>query len=215
MKMELSKFQLSSWDLESLGLKLNCEWRPIDLSIRDIPEKESKKPPLQYFFYPTWSPFEVTKPGEKAPESRPIQTIGGLCDRIRTAAFAELQAFHAFQWASEFYTDLDPALRARWKEISYEEVGHLCGLLKLLEKLGEKPSARPVSDWLFFSFLRCKTARDFAHFMASAEERGRIAGEKFSMDYSKYHEEAATLFGKIARDERSHIQTAYAFFPLS
>ncbi len=163
---------------------------------------------------PSWSPFLVLPRSERDPPPRPIQTVGGLCDRVRTAAFAELQAYHAFTWAAETFGEAPSDLRQTWLSLAHEEIGHLVSLLNLLGTLGESPEERPVSDWLFASFMNCTSAREFAHFMASAEERGKKAGERFSKDFSKSHAEAAALFGKIARDEQRHIDTAYVYFPV-
>jgi len=164
---------------------------------------------------PDWSPFLVLPRQERAKKPRPIQTLGGLCDRVRTAAFAELQAYHAFNWASDrFLLEAPHGLPDLWLSLAQEELGHLSSLLSLLEKLGEKPSDHAVSDWLFVSFMKCQSAREFAVFMASAEERGQKAGLRFESDFSKSHQEASELFGKIARDEQRHIDSAYTYFPV-
>jgi len=48
-------------------------------------------------------PFKTVEPGQRAAKPRPMNTLAGLGDRMRTAAFAELQAIAAFGWAAEHF----------------------------------------------------------------------------------------------------------------
>ena len=57
-----------------------------------------------------WSPFVVCAPEEYAPPTRGIGSAEGIADRLRTAAFAERQAFAAFTWAADTVTDASDVL---------------------------------------------------------------------------------------------------------
>jgi hypothetical protein len=73
--------------------------------------------------------------------------------------------------------------------------------------------ARKVSDQLWVSLTSCKTAREFALYMASAEERGRKAGVRFHQALLKKDPVTAEIFGTIAKEEVAHIALAEKFFP--
>ncbi len=166
-------------------------------------------PPLQ----PDWGPFRLVPRGQHAEPPRSIRTREGVADRLRAAAFAEIQARDGFRWAAEQFQDAPEALRSAWIGLSKEEEKHLGWLLARLEALGFGISDRAVSDHLWHSFLACKTAEEFARFMANAEERGRVAGERFESDLRESDPESARIFGTIALEERSHIELARKFFP--
>jgi uncharacterized ferritin-like protein (DUF455 family) len=157
-----------------------------------------------------WAPFTVCAPGEKAPYPRSIQTLEGLGDRLRFVAFAELQAHHAFLIAANGFAGLSGQTRKMWLELASEEAKHLGWLLRRMEELGVDPAGRPQSLALWNSFDRCDTPEKFALFMANAEERGRIAGEQFEETLRKIDPVTAALFGRIAAEERHHIQLAEA-----
>ncbi len=158
-----------------------------------------------------WEPFVITEGRGEAPRS--IETLDGVGDRLRAAAFAEIQARDAFLWAAEHYPDAPVELQEAWRRLASAEDRHLCWLLNRMTELGIDVRARKVSSQLWHSLVSCKSARDFAIFMASAEERGRRAGERFHAALLEKDPVTARIFGKIAEEEISHIELAQRFFP--
>ncbi len=152
-----------------------------------------------------WSPFLVCAPGETPPGARGIGTPEGLGDRLRTAAFAERQAREAFRWAAETLTDAPPEVRDGWRRLADEEGRHLDMILSRMSQLGVRPEERPVSDALWRSLEGCRTAREFAARMKTAEERGKAAEESFRRRLAGTDPATAALFGAIADDEAAHI----------
>ena len=158
-----------------------------------------------------WDPFLVCEPDEYAPAPRGINTPEGLGDRMRVAAFAELQAREAFRWAADTLLDSDDELRAAWRRISDDENRHLQMLLGRMAELGVRPEARPVSDRLWRSLRACQNTAAFVAYMRTAEERGRAAEESFRRQFAERDPVTAALFGKIADDEAEHIALAARF----
>src|SRR5690606_7405322 len=78
---------------------------------------------------PDWSPFQICQEGVRAPAPRDIRSAEGIGDRIRAAAFAEIQARDAFDWAARHFEDAPPALREAWKGLALAEDKHLNWLL--------------------------------------------------------------------------------------
>lgn len=152
-----------------------------------------------------WAPFDVCEPDAFPPAPRGINTPEGLGDRLRVAAFAELQAREAFRWAADTLVDASPKLRAAWRRIADDEHRHLEMLLGRMAELGVKPDARPVSDRLWRSLRACKSAVEFVPYMRTAEERGRAAEESFRRALELRDPVTSALFGKIADDETEHI----------
>ena len=152
-----------------------------------------------------WSPFRVCADGEKAPSSRGLETPEGLGDRLRTAAFAERQARDAFAWAADRYADAPDWLREGWRRLSADEGKHLGWLLRRMEQLGVSPAERPVSDGLYRSLTRCADWREFAAYMARAEDRGRTAERHFEKALAGRDPETARIFAAIAAEEDAHI----------
>jgi uncharacterized ferritin-like protein (DUF455 family) len=174
---------------------------------------ESPIPLAEFSQKRNWSPFVVTENGKHAPGPRAINTQEGVCDRLRAAAFAEVQARDAFFWAAETFPHEAPSeLCEAWKALAREEQKHLDWLLARLHALGETIASRPVSDHLWLSLVTCKSAREFALFMAGAEDRGRQAGERFHRDMLANDPTSAAIFGQIALEERSHIELAERFY---
>ena len=159
-----------------------------------------------------WSPFVVVARGAHAPAPRGISTREGVCDRLRAAAFAEIQAREAFLWAADFLKDASPSLAQAWRTLAREEDKHLNWLLKRLSELGQKPEDRGVSDQLWVSLTSCQTAQEFALYMATAEDRGRKAGERFSEQLKSQDPVSAQIFGQIAAEEIEHIRLAERHF---
>lgn len=155
-----------------------------------------------------WSPFTICLDGQKAPYPRALSTPEGLADRLRFVAFAEKQATHAFASAAIVYPGLPAQVKDLWLTLSREEEKHLSWLLARMNELGVSASERPQSLSLWQSFDHCKTAREFANFMAKAEDRGRHAGEMFYETLLKVDTVTAELFRKIAEEEKEHIALA-------
>jgi uncharacterized ferritin-like protein (DUF455 family) len=120
-----------------------------------------------------WQPFVVCEPHEYAAAPRGINTLEGLGDRMRIAAFAELQAREAFLWAADTLIDANENLRETWRAIARDENRHLMMLLGRMAELGIRPDERPVSDRLWQSLRACKSSREFVAYMRTAEERAR------------------------------------------
>ncbi|MBI3566315.1 MAG: DUF455 family protein [Elusimicrobia bacterium] len=152
-----------------------------------------------------WSPFWVCGPEEKAAAPRGVSTAEGLGDRMRVAAFAELQAREAFRWAADAFLDASDELRAAWRRIADDEDRHLRMLLERMAELGIRPDERPVSDRLWRSLSACKTAPEFVAYMKTAEERGKAAEESFRVTFARRDPVTAAIFGTIADDEAEHI----------
>ncbi len=161
---------------------------------------------------PDWSPFKLAQSGSKGDAPRSIDTPEGIGDRLRTAAFAEIQAREAFIWASGRFEEAPEELRRIWKSLALAEDRHLRWLLSRMQELGVALDERRVSDQLWISLRSCQTAREFALYMASAEQRGRIAGEKFHQAMIKRDEITAEIFRKIAEEEVEHIAVASRYF---
>lgn len=168
---------------------------------------------------PNWTPFSVCATGEKPHAPRSMASILGIIDRLRTAAFAEIQAREAFTWAAgHFRASAPEGLCEEWIFLAREENKHLGWLLDRLEELGstlgESANSRKVSDHLWHSFQRCQTAQEFAQFMCNAEKRGQVAGEKFFTALEKIDEKTALIFKKIAEEEATHVALVERYFPV-
>ena len=162
---------------------------------------------------PDWSPFSVAPREVRSDAPRSIDSPEGIADRLRAAAFAEIQAREAFNWAAERYDDAPAACRSAWRGLALAEERHLNWLLARMRELGIDVGARRVSDQLWVSLHSCKTAREFAHYMANAEERGRRAGERFHQAMAASDPVTADIFGRIAAEEIEHIRLAERYFP--
>lgn len=160
-----------------------------------------------------WRPFILAQPGTRSEAPRSIDSSEGVGDRMRAAAFAEIQAREAFLWGAEHFSDAPTELRQAWREFAAVEDRHLNWLLRRMEELGIDVQGRRVSDQLFISLTSCKTARDFALYMANAEERGRRAGERFHQTLLEKDPVTARIFGQIALEEIEHIELAQRFYP--
>lgn len=178
--------------------------KPENFTLPPLPKDGSK---------PSWEPFHLLSKDDRTLPSRPMETVDGVGDRLRTAAFAEIQAHYAFLWAAENFQDAPNALREDWKTLAREEEKHLGWLLYRMQEIGVDVKDRGVWDALWYSLITCKTPKDFAVFMASAEERGRRAGERFAQALHRFDPHSARIFGQIAREEVSHIELATRYFP--
>ena len=162
---------------------------------------------------PDWAPFAVLPRAERAKGPRAIVSREGIGDRLRAAAFAEIQAYYAFLWAAERFEDTPDALRANWRGLALAEERHLGWLLARMAELGIDVRERGVSDWLWASLMKCASAREFAIHIANSEERGRVAGARFCEAMRAVDPVSAKIFGKIAEEEVEHIRLAARFYP--
>jgi uncharacterized ferritin-like protein (DUF455 family) len=156
-----------------------------------------------------WSPYKIGTP----PRVRPLQTVEGLGDRIRLIAFAERQAQIAFLEASTKYQDIPAGLAEAWIWVAAEEKKHESWLLQRLNELNQAVDAVDVSLSLYHSFSKCESARDFAFYIADAEERGRVGAERFAEVLRLRDPQTAEMFAKIALEEREHIALVAKYFP--
>jgi len=159
-----------------------------------------------------FSPFVTCPAGTRAPRPRPLDTPAGLGDRMRTAAFAEFQAVAAFRWAAGHFQDAPPSLREAWSAQVAEEARHYGMIRHRMEELGFALTDRPVSAALWDSLQQCVTAEEFCIRIASAEERGRRAGERVSAHLAASDPQTAAIFGEIAADEVAHVALADTYF---
>ena len=151
-------------------------------------------------------------PGERLTDTRPIETVAGVGDRLRTAAFAEFQAREAFRWAAAQFKDAPGGLPEAWRRLAIEEDKHMGWLMGRMQELSIDVRERKVSAMLWKSLLSCTTARDFTAFIATAEERGRKAGVRFREAMAKTDPVSAEIFGKIAEEEVGHIEIATRYY---
>jgi uncharacterized ferritin-like protein (DUF455 family) len=155
----------------------------------------------------------LVAPGKHGEAPRAVTSREGIGDRLRAAAFAELQAREAFRWGAARFEEAPEALRKAWEGLGWAEDRHLGWLLKRMEELEIPIDERGVSDQLWHSLVSCSNARDFAQYMASAEERGRRAGERFRDAMAQVDPVSAKIFGAIAEEEVEHIRLAERFYP--
>jgi uncharacterized ferritin-like protein (DUF455 family) len=160
-----------------------------------------------------WSPFVVCATGAQAPAPRSVATPEGVGDRLRAAAFAELQAREAFRMAADSFPDAPEALRDAWRGLVAAEDKHLGWLMGRMSALGVDPAARPVSARLWDALSSCRGAEEFEVLIAKAEERGRLAGERFRGAMRAADPESAEVFGRIADEEVAHVALARRFYP--
>jgi uncharacterized ferritin-like protein (DUF455 family) len=161
---------------------------------------------------PDWTPFDVLPRGRRTAKPRGIGSQDGVGDRLRAAAFAELQAREAFAWAADAFEDAPPRLRATWRTLADAEDRHLGWLVDRMAALGIDPAGRAVSDGLWHSLAGCTDAEVFCRYMADAEERGRRAGERIGRQLAGVDGITAAIFAKIAEEEVAHIAVAQRFF---
>jgi len=157
-------------------------------------------------------PFVICPPGKKPPKPRPVHTAGGLADRLRSAAFAEKQAIHAFTWACERFDDVPQALLDDWARQIPEEIKHYQLIVDRMDELGFSLSERPVSLRLWESLEECESGREFCLRIAGAEERGRQAGVLLMNYLEEKDPETAAVFKTIVTEEVAHVQLADTYF---
>jgi uncharacterized ferritin-like protein (DUF455 family) len=180
----------------------------------------SKRTGLFLFIFPNrcylglmnFEPFIVCQPGQRIPKPRPMESPGGLADRMRTAAFAEKQAILAFTWAIGRFQDVPQALRDDWARLVPEEEKHYHLIVDRMAELGFSLTEKPVSTRLWESLEECETGKEFCLRISGAEERGRQAGVLL-VEYLKDKDPVtAAIFEEIVTDEVAHVQLADKYF---
>lgn len=155
-----------------------------------------------------WHPYQIGT----APKVRSLQTTEGLGDRLRLVAFAERQAFHAFNEAALRFKDAPAGLVEAWKKVALDEARHEGWLVKRMEEIGEDISAVPVSLNLYHSLAHCSDAKSFSLYVADAETRGKVGAERFAEVLEKRDPITAKIFAQIAYEEREHIALVDQYF---
>jgi uncharacterized ferritin-like protein (DUF455 family) len=156
-----------------------------------------------------WSPFKVGT----SVKPRPLDSIGGIVDRIRIAAFAERQAHYAFLEAARIFENTVPLeLVLAWKKIALEEAKHESWLLKRLVEINQDIAELPVGLGLYNSLTKCESAKEFTLYISDSEEKGRIAGLKFVEVLKNSDPLTAKIFSDIAIEELVHISLATKYF---
>ncbi len=163
-----------------------------------------------YRFDNQYGDFRTT--GEKPDVIRKMDAPGGVADRLRVVAFAELQARDLFRYGAEHFAGSIPEeWRTSWLRFAEVEDLHAQLLLSRMAELGLNPGERTVSDKL--SRL-CRAATDpvvFLFLLASAEERGMEAGMVLGTKMEPIDPVSAALFARIAAEEVEHVEYATRF----
>ena len=164
---------------------------------------------------PDWFPFTIAQDGARGAKIRSISTPDGLGDRIRSAAFAELQAIHAFEWARAKFTEVPGWLSDGWDRVITEEKNHLGWLLSRMETLGVDPGGRTVSIRLWNTLERSTSAGEFCFWITEAEEWGRKAAHAIAPQISARDPETAAIFERIALEELFHVALGKRYADMS
>jgi uncharacterized ferritin-like protein (DUF455 family) len=160
----------------------------------------------------SWEPFVLIPPGQKSPVPQSMSHRDGLGDRLRIAAFAELQAVRAFSWAAEHFTDVPPSLRDGWERQIPEEKLHFRLIVERMNNLGVRPEQKAVSAQLSEKLYASESAEQFAIEIATAEHKGRLAALRMAEYLKNRDSVTAAVFHRIASDEVSHIQLVMDHF---
>jgi uncharacterized ferritin-like protein (DUF455 family) len=160
-----------------------------------------------FHFNQAYAPFRLAT-GKPDP-IRSLQAPGGVGDRLRVVAFAELQARDLFRYGAERFAGQVPEQWiSNWRRFAEVEDLHAQLLLTRMEELGLSPGERTVSDKL--SRL-CRAAEEpviFLFLLASAEERGMESGNVLGEQMKPVDPVSAAIFERIAREEVEHVEAA-------
>lgn len=158
-------------------------------------------------FTTSYAPFRMA--AGKPDAIRALQAPGGVGDRLRVVAFAELQARDLFRYGAEHFKNEAPdAWKSEWLRFAEVEDLHAQLLLTRMSELGLEPGERTVSDKL--SRL-CRAASDpvtFLFLLASAEERGMESGNILGHQMQAVDPASAAIFARIAEEEVEHVTSA-------
>lgn len=154
-----------------------------------------------------YAPFRPTS--GKADVVRALIAKGGVEDRLRLVAFAELQARDLFRYGAERFAGEAPTgWIADWLRFAEVEDRHAQMLLTRMLELGLDPGARTVSDKLT---RLCHAARDatmFLFLLSGAEQRGMEAGVILGEQMGAIDPASAAIFSQIASEEVEHVESA-------
>lgn len=159
-------------------------------------------------FINSWKPFQISL--HKPDPIRALGKVGGVEDRLRVVAFAELQARDAFLWGAERFPEAPEAWRETWRRFAVVEDRHAQMLLSRMEELGLGVADRAVSDKLTQLCRRADNPITFLFLLASAEERGMEAGSILGKQMVAVDPISAALFAQIAEEEVEHVADAKA-----
>jgi uncharacterized ferritin-like protein (DUF455 family) len=157
-----------------------------------------------------YAPFRPT--GGRPDGVRALGSTGGIEDRLRLVAFAELQARDLFLYGYERFSGHAPsAWTNSWRRFAEVEDRHAQMLLSRMEELGQSPGARTVSDKLSRLCRATDDAVLFLFLLSSAEERGMDAGFVIGEQMRQTDSVSAEIFAQIAREEVEHVDAARGF----
>lgn len=153
-----------------------------------------------------YKPFRPT--AGKPDGVRALGALGGVEDRLRLVAFAELQARDLFRYGADKFPSAPPAWREGWLRFAEVEDRHAQMLLSRMTELGLDPGARTVSDKLTRLCHAAVDATLFLFLLSSAEERGMEAGFVLGSQMRAVDPISSEIFAQIAREEVEHVESA-------
>lgn len=159
-------------------------------------------------FDAAWSPFQIRT--HKPDAIRALTAPGGVEDRLRVVAFAELQARDAFRWGAARFPEAPAEWREAWLRFAEVEDRHAQMLLDRMGALGLDAGTRAVSDKLTRLCHLAEDAVTFLFLISSAEERGMEAGFTLGQQMKTVDAESAAVFDQIAHEEVEHVEMAKA-----
>jgi uncharacterized ferritin-like protein (DUF455 family) len=156
-----------------------------------------------------YAPFRPTS--ARADGVRALAALGGVEDRLRLVAFAELQARDLFRYGAERFAAEAPAdWIADWLRFAEVEDRHAQMLLTRMLELGLDPGARTVSDKLTRLCYAAGDATMFLFILSGAEQRGMEAGQILGEQMRTIDPASAAIFAQIAGEELEHVHSAHA-----
>lgn len=162
-----------------------------------------------FHFSQGYKPFRLAT--GKPDAIRALASPGGVADRLRVVAFAELQARDLFRYGAERFSNQVPVeWQENWLRFAEVEDLHAQLLLTRMAELSLEPGERSVSDKL--SRL-CRAADEpvtFLFLLASAEERGMESGQVLGTQMKAVDPVSAAIFARIANEEVEHVEAARA-----
>jgi len=155
-----------------------------------------------------YAPFRLAS--GKPDAIRALQAPGGVGDRLRVVAFAELQARDLFRYGAARFREAPLHWKESWLRFAEVEDLHAQLLLTRMQELGLEPGERTVSDKLSRLCRASDDAVTFLFLLASAEERGMESGNILGEQMQAVDPESAAIFARIAKEEVEHVDTARA-----
>lgn len=152
-----------------------------------------------------WQPFTLATPADYI---RPLGKEGGVEDRLRVVAFAEVQAREAFRWGAERFPEAPAEWREQWLAFAHVEERHAQMLLGRMAELGFAIGAKTVSDKLYRLCIQATDPVIFLFLLSSAEERGMEAGMTLGKQMQSVDPISARIFQTIAEEEVEHVAMA-------